>query len=703
MKSCISVCLTLLLAGGAAFGQRATGFSEERWKKQAEHERILLAVPEAARSEALHRRLTEEPHIAGDPQQRKVAEFVLEQFRSFGLEAEIREYPVYLPYPRSVDLRLVAPDERQLPNTEDGYPEDKDSYDSRVIMPFNGYSPSGQAEADVVYANYGLPEDYEQLKKLGIDVRGKIVLVRYGSSFRGVKSRVAEEHGAAGLLIYSDPRDDGYMAGDVFPKGPYRPPSAVQRGSVQYLFVYPGDPQTPGYASTATATRVAPDQIQNLTKVPTHPLSYRNAEHIIRALAGPVVPQGWQGGLPLTYHIGPGPARIRMKLEMDYQVRPIWNVIATLRGWEEPDRVVVLGNHLDAWTYGAVDPNSGTVALLETARAFGKLLQQGIRPRRTVILAGWDGEEYGLIGSTEWAEEFKEMLSQQAVAYLNVDVAVTGKEMEAQAVPSLKEFLREASRAVTDPASGKSVYEIWRSGREGAPPDNTAAGDGMVRRPSARVGDLGSGSDYTVFLDHIGVPSLSMSFSGPYGVYHSIYDSHFWMARFGDPLWQYHPAMARLWGVAGWRLANADVLPFDYETYGREILEHAERVEKAGVAKKVELDWSKLKQQARKLQQLGMTVRKATVSIPAQASTLNAALMQVERALLLEKGLPGRPWYRHSIYAPGFYSGYASKPLPGISEAIDAGNGQLAGQQLEAVVAALARANAILSRVAEIQ
>lgn len=662
-----------------------------------------MAVPESTRSEALHRRLTEEPHIAGDPQQRKVAEFVLEQFRSFGLEAEIREYPVYLPYPRSVDLRLVAPEEKQLPNTEDGYPEDKDSYDARVIMPFNGYSPSGQAEADVVYANYGLPEDYEQLKKLGIDVRGKIVLVRYGSSFRGVKARVAEENGAAGLLIYSDPRDDGYMAGDVFPKGPYRPPSGVQRGSVQYLFVYPGDPQTPGYASTATATRVKPDQIQNLTKVPTHPISYRNAEQILRVLAGPVVPQGWQGGLPLTYHIGPGPARIRMKLEMDYQVRPIWNVIATLRGSEEPDRVVILGNHLDAWTYGAVDPNSGTVALLETARAFGKLLQQGIRPRRTIILAGWDGEEYGLIGSTEWGEEFKEMLSQQAVAYLNVDVAVTGKEMEAQAVPSLKEFLREASRAVTDPASGKSVYEIWQSGREGAPPGNAAAEDGMARQRSAQVGDLGSGSDYTVFLDHIGVPSLSMSFSGPYGVYHSIYDSHYWMARFGDPLWQYHPAMARLWSVLGWRLANADVLPFDYETYGREILEHAEKVEKAGVAKKIELDWSKLKDEARRMQQLGMTVRKATVSIPAQASALNARLMQVERALLLEKGLPGRPWYRHSIYAPGFYSGYASKPLPGISEAIDAGNGQLAGQQLAAVVAALGRANAILTRAAEIQ
>jgi len=671
---------------------------------QAALEKQFLAVPDPKLAQEHLRILTAEPHIAGSPEDRKTAEYVAQKYREAGLETEIVEYKVWLNYPAHIAVDVLHP---KLPRLRLPSPErvEGDPYqsDPRVVTAYNGFSPSGEVEAELVYANYGRPEDFKKLQELKVDVKGKIVIVRYGENFRGVKSYVAQEHGAAGVIIYSDPIDDGYFKGDKYPQGPWRPDSGVQRGSILYIFKYPGDPTTPGVASVPSlpdSQRVSPEKAQNLSTVPTTPLSYGDARPLLENLGGPESPREWQGALPFTYHVGPGPVRVRLRLKQDYAYRTIWNVIGKIKGRELPQEWVVAGNHRDAWVYGAVDPNSGTTSQLEAVHGLGVLLKSGWRPRRTIVICSWDAEEQGLIGSTEWVEEHAAELA-NAVAYFNLDAAVGGPSFGAASVPSLKQFIREVAKSVPS-ARGGMLYDVWKQEKE---KEAAKAGrSGSRRAPNANpnadvpVGDLGSGSDYTGFLQHLGVPSTDMSSSGDYGVYHSVFDNFQWYKRFADPDFAYSQQMARVYGLEMLRMSQADVLPFDYETYGKEIGEHLEAArKKAATAFGDQAPDFHLALGAAQRFTLAGTASAALQRDPkSDRAQLNRLLSQTERALLLPNGLPNRPWFRHSGYAPGENTGYAAVVLPGVNEAIDAGDRQRAAQQLAHLTEALNRAAALL-------
>jgi N-acetylated-alpha-linked acidic dipeptidase len=517
-----------------------------------------------------------------------------------------------------------------------------------------------------------------------------------------VKALLAQQFGAAGMLIYSDPLEDGYFKGDPYPKGPWRPATGVQRGSIGYSFNLPGDPTTPGVASVPglpPSKRISSAQAE-MPKVPTTPLSWADAEPILKHLAGAESPRDWQGALPFTYHLGPGPVRVRMHLKQDYAYRSIWNVIGRVPGGVYPEEWVLAGNHRDAWVYGAVDPGSGTVAMLEALRGIGRLLKTGWRPKRTIVFASWDAEEHGLMGSTEWAEQHAAELG-HAVAYVNTDSAVSGPNFGASAVPSLKQFMRDVAKAVPSPRGG-TVYQAWRSVRE-APqqPDITDSGRMPVVQlnTDVPVGDLGSGSDYTPFLQHLGIPSTDMASTGAYGVYHSAFDDLAWFKRFADPDFAYEQEMARVFGMEVLRLADADVLPYDYENYGKEIAAYIrtarERAEKT-FSRPPSFDAAL--EAAERFARAGAAISRAQFKDAAEAGALNRAMREAERALLLPHGLPGRPWFKHAIYAPGRYAGYAATVIPGVNEAIDAGDLEATQQQLAALTAALARAAGALER-----
>ena len=542
----------------------------------------FLAVPDSRLAEEHLRILTKVPHMAGTLEDKATADYVAQKFRNAGLDTQIVEYKVWMNYPAEIKVDMTAPPGIEMHGpTRERVDNDPFQDDPRVVMPFNGMSPSGDVEADVVYANYGTPDDFDKLEKMKVDVRGKIVLVRYGQNFRGVKVFVAQERGAAGVIIYSDPSDDGWRRGDKYPDGPWRPDTGVQRGSVGYMFEFPGDPTTPGVASIPTlpdSQRISPQQSLQMPKIPVTPLSYHDVWPVLQHLSGPDSPRDWQGALPFTYHVGPGPSKVKMHLRQDYQFRTLWDVIGRVEGREVPDEWVVAGNHRDAWVYGAVDPNSGTTAMLESVHGVGELLKAGWRPKRTLIFASWDGEEEGLIGSTEWVEQHEAQLS-NAAAYFNMDVAVSGPKFGASAVPSLKQFLRDVTKVVPSPKGG-TVYEAWQKGAQPDAPSTQspteAIGDSR-RTPAAQVkgdvpvGDLGSGSDYTAFLQHLGIPSTDVSSSGPYGVYHSVFDNFAWFKKYGDPDFTYEQQMARVFGLEAVRMADADVLPYDYEEYAKEI------------------------------------------------------------------------------------------------------------------------------------
>ncbi len=688
------------------------GFFPDNAARQADVEETFREVPTPAQAEHDLWILTQMPHVAGTPADRKTAQYVLDQFREAGLDAKIVEYQVLLPMPKEVKVDLVEPFKQEGPTPEEGWSWDKDTYDAGVVPGFNAYSPSGDVTARVVYANYGLPDDYRQLKEKGIDVAGKIVIVRYGKCFRGVKAYVAEQNHAAGVLIYSDPADDGYRRGDVYPRGPWRPATGVQRGSILYLTAYAGDPLTPGIAAVAGTKRLSMEQAPTLPRIPTTPLSYADAAPILENLAGPVAPKAWQGALPFAYHLGPGESKVHLKLDMDFKMRTIWDVTGEVRGTTEPDSLVVVGNHRDAWTYGAVDPNSGTAPLLAVARGIGRLLKQGWKPRRTIILASWDAEEFGLIGSTEWAEDHADVLARHAVAYLNMDVGVCGPRFGAAAVPSLRRLIREVTEQVTDPTSGQPLYTVWA--RETAKPQGEAAAPAVVsdrhtapKSPEARTGDLGSGSDYTPFLQHLGVPSLDIGFNGPYGVYHAIYDDFYWMQHFGDPTFKYSVAAAQVYGMLALRLADADVVPLDYEDYGHAIEGYLqglqEELEKNGQGDKLDA-----KPAAKAAKEFTARARLLEEKITALTQTgkagagvltaVNQDLVDVEHDFLLEAGLPDRAWFRHALYAPGVYTGYAAVVLPGVRAAMGRNDWATATQQLELVRAAIERGTATLNR-----
>ena len=612
-------------------------------------------------------------------------------------------------YPAEISVDVTAPPDVHMHGpTREHVEGDPSADDPRVITPYSAMSPSGDVEAEVVYANYGSPDDFKKLEQMKIDVRGKIVLVRYGQNFRGVKAFVAQEHGAAGLIIYSDPSDDGWRRGDKYPQGPWRPDTGVQRGSIGYMFQFPGDPTTPGIASVPSlpdSARIPPEQSAQLPKIPTTPLSYADAWPILEHLGGPDSPRDWQGALPFTYHVGPGPVKVKMHLKQDYQFRTIWDVIGRVQGSELPDEWVVAGNHRDAWVYGAVDPNSGTAAMLEAVHGIGELLKSGWKPKRTIVLGSWDAEEEGLIGSTEWGEQHESELA-GAAAYFNMDVAVSGPKFGAASVPSLKQFLRDVAKSVPSPKGG-TVYDNWQkesqSGAESVQSPTEAIGDNK-RAPVAQskadvpVGDLGSGSDYTVFLQHLGVPSADVSSTGSYGVYHSAFDNFNWFKKFGDPDFLYEQEMARIFGISIIRMADADVLPFDYEEYAREIAAYIESAKKKAQAEfpGETVNFADASQAVHHFEQAAAKAIVRQQNPPRDVVKLNRALRDTERALLIPDGLPNRPWFRHAIYAPGQYTGYAAVVIPGINEAIDQHDLACTRQQIEALAAALNRATKVL-------
>ncbi len=716
------------------------GFLPGSRASQAKAEAHALAIPTPEKARAWLLALTEEPHVAGTPADHKTALFVRDKLRQWGWKADLAEYEVLLNYPRPpVQLEIVRPQARPLKVTEDPIAADKDSASPAAFPAFHGYGVSGDVTGQVVYANYGRVDDFAALEKRGIEVEGKIVLVRYGEIFRGLKVRNAQKRKAKGILIYSDPADDGYAKGDVYPDGPYRPGSAIQRGSVQFLSLGPGDPSTPGGASVKGAKRLPIDPYHGFAlgpmtllgfnkfafqrgdeeikewerqtglvrddyfaSIPSLPISYDAARPILEALGGPNVPSGWQGGLPLAYHVGPGPVEVHFRIVMDYQVRPIWNVIATLTGTVEPDRWVMIGNHRDAWVYGAVDPGSGTAATLETCRALGAAVKNGWKPRRTLVYASWDAEEYGLVGSTEWADEHAKELDEKAVLMLNVDSAVSGLELDAAGIPSLRDLFLDASGGVTDVRTGKTLRQLWLAKNRAAwakdapidlaepssPPSSTRSSPPPAGF-SAKMGPLGSGSDYTAFVDHLGIPAMDVDFSGRYGVYHSIYDNFTWMERYGDPEFLTHATAARLYTLIAMRAAGAEVVPMTFVPYAEAIRDHLDALRRtlerkaraAGPGKgKPPMPFDglpRLLEALRAFATEAAALDRATRAlagrdgVPApRLATANDALMRVERAFLLPDGLPGRPWFKHAIYAPGLTTGYASWPLPGLYQAI---------------------------------
>ena len=700
----LALCLaaTLQTATPPALSQTAIdGFNEGRVQSQRRWEERFRAVPTPDSAREHLRILTREPHIAGTKEDYATAIYVRDQLRSYGIAAELKEYDVWLNYPNSPSIvELITARRQRLNINEPVVAGDPTSSHPNITPLFNGFSASGDVTAPVVYANYGLPNDYDDLKKAGVDVKGKIVIVRYGNSFRGVKAKVAEDRGAIGCIIYSDPADDGYMQGDVYPKGPWRPGASGQRGSVQYLFDYPGDPLTPGRPAIPGEPRLKPEEATDLTRIPVQPISYDAAKAILALLKGPVRPRGFQGGLPFAYHLGgTNDVKLRLKTDMDYKIRKIWNVVGRIDGNEEKDRWIILGNHRDAWVFGAVDPNSGTSAMLEVGRGLGQLLKEGWKPRRTIIFCSWDAEEYGLIGSTEWVEELAAELREKAVAYLNLDAAVSGPHFGASSVPSLWKLMRAATRDVKDPKTGKSVFQQWQDrAREGRSETDQSTSE-------ARIGALGSGSDYTPFLQHLGIPSTDMGFGGDYGVYHSSYDSFNWMDKFGDPGFVYHVAAAQLWGTLTLRLADADGLAFDYSDYANQVRDYfADAVRVAGrrnlassfdeksMTEALE-DFAKEAERVNKARQ--EAVRNSDRE---QLRRINDALIQTERQLIDPRGLRGRAWYKHQIYAPGFYTGYAAQPLTDFRQALDDRNGANAKESLEKIVQAIKRATNTLKQ-----
>jgi N-acetylated-alpha-linked acidic dipeptidase len=690
-------------AQSSTFAQPIFGFRDSA--VEAATEARFLAVPDPKLAEEHLRTLTQAPHMAGTPEDKATADYVAHKFREAGLETEIVEYKVWINYPVEISVDVTAPAGVQMHGpTREHVAGDPYDNDPRVVMPFNSMSPSGDAEAEVVYANYGTPEDFEKLEKLKIDVRGKIVLMRYGQNFRGVKAFIAQEHGAAGVLLYSDPYDDGWRRGDKYPSGPWRPDTGVQRGSIGYMFEFPGDPTTPGVASLPSlpeGRRISPEQSTQLPKIPATPLSYHDAAPILQNLAGPESPREWQGALPFTYHVGPGPVRVKLHLKQDYQFRTLWDVIGRVSGSDFPEEWVVSGNHRDAWVYGAVDPNSGTAAMLESVHGVGELLKSGWKPKRTMVFCSWDGEEEGLMGSTEWAEQHENELA-NSPAYFNVDVAVSGPKFGASSVPSLKQFIRDVTKAVPSPKGG-TVYEAWqKSDQPGVTLTQSPAeaiGDTRPQPAAATknevsVGDLGSGSDYSAFQQHLGVPSTDIGSSGPYGVYHSVFDNFAWFKKFGDPDFLYEQEMARVFGLEALRMADADVIPYDYEEYGKEISVYLDAAKKRAETKFGDhaLEFTSVNLALKHFQDAGAKIFQKQKSPPRNAAKLNQALRNAERALLVPEGLPHRPWYRHSIYAPGEYTGYAAVVIPGVNEALDKGDAERAKLQLAALAAALERA-----------
>lgn len=706
------VVFAVSLVHAAPAGDRTfLGFSDARAGEQRKLEAQFDSKLQKENLKAWMKQLTARPHHLGSAAGKKNAEFIAALFRSWGYDTSIETFDVLFPTPKTRLLEMTAPQKFVASLAEPSLREDSTSSISEELLPtFNAYSVDGDVRGPLVYVNYGIPKDYEELERRGIDVKGKIVISRYGGSWRGIKPKVAAEHGAIGCIIYSDPRDDGYFQGDVYPKGSFRNELGAQRGSVADMPQFSGDPLTPGVGATKDATRLAIKDAPTLTKIPVLPISYGDALPLLRALGGPVAPESWRGALPITYHIGPGPAIVHLKVAFDWKLVPAHNVIAKMKGATRPDEWIIRGNHHDAWNFGADDPISGMVALMEEARAIGELAKQGWRPRRTLVYAAWDGEEQGLLGSTEWAEAHGEELKRKAVAYINSDSNGRGF-LYAAGSHTLERLMNQVARDVKDPQKGVSVGERSKALKivQGTTEDRADARN----RADQRIGALGSGSDFTPFLQHLGIAALNIGFGGEDsgGSYHSIYDSFDYYSRFGDPKFEYGVTLARVGGRIVLRLSEADVLPFEFTNFAETVGKYVREVEKLADTMRdetVELNrqitdksleaWRdptekyvapKAKEPVPHLNFAPLENAAATLKDAADRydtavrdregkplsengrRDLDAILMTMERSLTSAQGLPGRPWYKHQIYAPGMYTGYGVKTLPAVREAIE--------------------------------
>ena len=706
----VAILFAMTTGGSRAAEGPITGFPGDRTAAQRAVETRFDAAldPDDLRSWMQH--LSSRPHHVGSPFGREVAEFIAAQFREWGYDTAIETYHVLFPTPRFRRLEMVAPTRFTAGLEEPTLSEDRTSSQKDEQLPsYNAYSIDGDVTGELVYVNYGIPADYEELERRGIDVTGKIVIARYGGSWRGIKPKVAAENGAIGCLIYSDPRDDGYAQGDVYPDGPYRRADGAQRGSVADMPLFPGDPLTPNVGATEDAVRLDLEDAPTLTTIPVLPISYADAQPLLEALGGPVAPGAWRGGLPLTYHLGPGPARVHLELAFSWDIEPAYNVIARLEGAERPDQWVLRGNHHDAWVNGASDPISGMVVLMAEAKAIGTLARSGWRPKRTIVFAAWDAEEPGLLGSTEWGEHHADELTERAVAYINTDGTGRGF-LNMSGSHTLERFINEVARDVTDPQTGVSVFERRHARRlaRGDTDDLAATGD-------HRINALGSGSDYTPFLQHLGIASLNLGFGGESGggSYHSIFDSFDHYTRFIDPTFEYGVARAQTAGRAVLRLADADLLPWDFTAFETTVTGYADEVMALADEMRDEterhnrlvrddrfavaadptetyappeaeapvphLNFAPLQNALTGLASSAEAHDKARRALVAaddwlstdQARQVDEILYRTERAMTHPDGLPGRPWFVHQIYAPGFYTGYGVKTLPGVREAIE--------------------------------
>lgn len=713
----------LLLAASAFAQQPITGFSAKAAQEQAALEAKFDAQLSAQRIGQYIKDMSARPHHVGSPGGEAVAQYLLSKFKSFGLDARIETYQVLFPTPKTRVLEMTGPTTYKAILKEPALKEDATSAQTKEQLDiYNCWSADGDVSGELVYVNFGLPEDYEKLASMGIDVKGKIVIARYGRSWRGIKPKVAQEHGAVGCIIYSDPKEDGYYQGDVYPKGAWKNEYGAQRGSVMDMVIYPGDPLTPNVGATADAKRLKREEATNLLKIPVLPIGYKDALPLLSALEGPIVPEEWRGALPITYHAGPGKAKVHLKLEFDWQIRPAHNVIAMVKGAQYPDQWVIRGNHHDAWVNGADDPISGMAALLEEAYAVGELMKTGWRPKRTMVFCGWDAEEPGLMGSTEWVEDHAKELQEKTVVYINSDGNSRGF-LGAGGSHALETFVTEVARDIEDPQTKVSVLERKKA-QEAARAGSVAAKKAALSSKGLKLGALGSGSDYSPFFQHLGIPSLNIGYGGEGegGSYHSIYDSYDHYARFKDPGFAYCHALAKTTGRAALRIANADIVPFDFRSlhktiqgYAGEVmaltdqLRETTAVENQLIAEKKYvlaadptevyhaptakepvpyLDFSSLQNALSAFEKAASTNATAIAKQQGSAS-LNQALYKAEQVLLSPNGLPRRAWYRHTIYAPGFYTGYGVKTLPGIREAIEQREWKEAQEQIKITAAAI--------------
>lgn len=724
--SIAAVCLVAMAAHAVDTDHNLRGYTPEHSATEIQWETKFRALPEPDRIRADMQRLSARPHHVGSPYDHDNAEWLLAQLKSYGLDAQIEEFSALFPTPKSRLLELEGAQPFKATLQEPALAVDPTSNQQSEQLPtYNAYSRDGDVTAPLVYVNYGRPEDYDELARMGVSVKGAIVIARYGMSWRGIKPKVAAEHGAVGCIIYSDPRDDGYYRGDTYPNGPMRPPEGAQRGSVMDMPIYPGDPQTPGVGAKPGVKLIPLDQVQTITKIPVLPISYADATPFLKALGGQTVPESWRGALPFTYHVGPSTAKVHLAVAFNWDRKPLYDVVARIPGAQYPDQWVIRGNHHDAWVNGAEDPLSGSSPELEEARALGELLKQGWKPDRTIIYCFWDGEEPALLGSTEWAEYHADELKQHAVAYFNSDGNGRGY-FRAEGSHSLENFVNDVAKDITDPETGMSV---WKRVRLVDLSRATPAMRAEIRsRPDLRIPALGSGSDYTVFIDHLGIASVNLGYGGEDqggGQYHSIYDDFYYYTHFMDTTFHYEQALAQTAGTMVMRMADADILPFQYSDLADTVHMYLNELQKLAADSRAEAKERDLELQEGVYKALYDPKKPNMVPPPAepippylnfapleQASddltdaakkfdaAFNAAdgtappevnldLIRSERLLTDSRGLPNRPWFQHLLYAPGFYTGYGVKTIPGVREAIEQKQWSEADTQIDHVSRAL--------------